>query len=180
MGAVYLFLCTYEKYRISTEGWFMNELIKRITDDMKSSHIKIDEKHYKDIISYSDSYMEEDAFPKLAVTAMNYLVEIEKRDSLIKDLKEKLQYYEKEYSILAHKQKVPYAEDMKQRKENGFYPADKHISCETVKKLEELGMSKKEIAKQLGISRSTVYRKLKDAEEKGYTGITEENKRFKI
>ena len=82
--------------------------------------------------------------------------------------------------ILFHKQQVPYAEDMKQRKENGFYPADKHISCETVKKLDEMGMSKKEIAKQLGISRSTVYRKLKDAEEMGYTGRTEENKRFNM
>lgn len=158
----------------------MNELIKKITDDMKTNHIQIDKKHYKDIISYSDSYMEEDAFPKLALTAINYLVEIEKRDAVIKDLKEKLQHYEKAYSILAHKQQVPYAEDMKQRKENGFYPADKHISCETVKKLDEIGMSKQKIAEQLGISRSTVYRKLKEAQEKGYSGKVEINSRFKM
>ena len=168
----------------------MNEFIKKLTDDMKSADmkstdmknnpIKIDKKDYEDIISYSDSYMEIDAFPKLALTAINYLIEMETKDAIINDLKAKLQYYEKGYSILAHTKQVPYAEDMKQRKENGFYPADKHIPYKTVKKLDEMGFSKTQIAEKLGISRSTVYRKLKEAQEQGYSGKIEISKRLNL
>lgn len=156
----------------------MNELIKTLTSDMKSNDLKIDNKHYRDVVMYSNSYTEEDAFPKLVMTAMKYLIEIEKRDGVINDLKQKLKYYEKEYSVLAHKKQVSYAEDMKQRKENGFYPADKHISYELVKKLDAMGMSKKEIMNTLRISRSTVYRKLKEADAKGYKGEVDVHKRF--
>lgn len=157
----------------------MNELIMKLTNDMKGNDLKIDNKHYRDVISYSDSYTEEDAFPKLVMTAMRYLVEIEKRDCIIKDLKKEAEYYKKEYYNVRIKYQIPYAEDMKQRKENGINPADKHISYELVKKLDNIGMSKQEIIKTLGISRSTVYRKLKEAEAKGYSGKVEVNKRFK-
>ena len=160
---------------------------KKLADDMKANakratrdDILSVQKQSSDIICQSDNWDEEEAFPKLVLTAILYLGEIEKRDSIIRELREKLEYGEKMYSKLCHEKNVPYAEVMKGRRERGFHPANKHISYKTVKCLEQMGISKTEIAKHLGISRSTVYRKLKEAEETGYTGEWELNDRFNL
>lgn len=49
----------------------MNKLIEKLVRDMKYKHIKIEERHYKDVIAYSDSDIEKEAFPKLVAIAIN-------------------------------------------------------------------------------------------------------------
>ena len=168
---------------------FMNESMsafaKKLAEDMKVNAMKASredvlsvKKQSSDIICQSDNWDEKDAFPKLVLTAILYLGEIEKRDSMIRELKAELKYCEKQYLELCHERNVPYADVMQHKKESGFYPAEKHISYKTVKSLERMGISKTQIAEHLGISRSTVYRKLREAEEQGYTGECELNMRF--
>ena len=163
----------------------MSAFAKKLADDMKANAKKVTrddilsvQKQSSEIICQSDNWDENEAFPKLVLTAILYLGEIEKRDNIIKELKERLEYNEKMYSKLYHEKNVPYTEVMKGRREKGFHPAEKHISYKTVKCLEQMGISKTQIAEHLGISRSTVYRKLKEAEEQGYTGESEVNMRF--
>ena len=172
-------------WRIKKMREFMSAFVKKLADDMKVNVMKAGrddmanvKRQCQNVIRQSDSWDEEDAFPKLVLTAILYLGEMEKRDSKIRELKAQLKDCEKQYSKLCYERNVPYADVMQHKKECGFYPAEKHISYKTVKCLVQMGISKTQIAEHLGISRSTVYRKLKEAEEQGYTGECELNMRF--
>lgn len=150
----------------------MNKLIEKLVRDMKYKHIKIEERHYKDVIAYSDSDIEKEAFPKLVATAISYLVEIADKDNEIRELQVKLQECEKAYLDLLQEQ-GSYGKGKLHKKQDRVYPADKNISFKTVKCLERMGIAKEQIAEQLGVSVSTVYRKLREAAEQGFTGEEE-------
>ncbi len=150
----------------------MNKLIEKLVRDMKYKHIRIEERHYKDVIAYSDSDIEE-AFPKLVAIALSYLVEIADKDNEIRELQVKLKECEKAYLDLLQEKQRSYGKDKLYKKQDRVYPADKNISFKTVKCLERMGIPKEQIAEQLGISVSTVYRKLREAAEQGFTGEEE-------
>ena len=151
----------------------MNKLIKKLTDDMKGKQVQLEERHYKDVIAYSDSDIEKEAFPKLVAIAISYLVEIADKDNEIRDLQVRLQECEKAYLDLLQEKQGSYGKGKLHKKQDRVYPADKNISFKTVKCLERMGIAKEQIAEQLGVSISTVYRKLREAAEQGFTGEEE-------
>lgn len=140
----------------------------RICNDVESCTEGYKEKYLFMLVARSWCEAEREFLVKLLTVATNYLSEMAKKERQIEKIKKEKEVLKEEcgkYSKISGK---TYADDMKMRKKAGIYPADKDISCEMVKRLLDSGMTRKEIGDELGISRVTIYRKLKEAEEKGF------------
>ena len=133
------------------------------------------EKYLFILIGRSRCETEKEFLLKLIIVTMNYQFKIEIKKRQIEKIKKEKERYKEEYCKYSKISGKTYADDMKMRKKAGIYPADKNIPCEMIKRLLDLGMTRKEIGSELGISRSTVYRKLKEAKEKGFDNKEEGN-----
>jgi len=146
----------------------MTDTHYKIAEAVRKVNVTATERECTDLITFSGCETEKEMLMKLIKVTSDYVIKLEHVEFRCRLLnKEKDRYYEL-YRKNCLKQAINYTDSMKQCKEAGIYPADKKISCEVVKRLKDEGLTQEQVADKLGISRSTVCRKLKEAKEKGF------------
>lgn len=142
----------------------MNEILVRISNDLDEEKVFLSKEMIAEL--KNSVLMNDDEFvAKLVMVASRYLVEMEKKDEEIKALRKEVYGLNKQCREFYKYHGASYKDVMQDKKRNKIYPADKHVSLEVVRKLQNMGLSKQEICDSLGISRSTLWRKEKELKE---------------
>ena len=146
----------------------MNDTHYKIAEAIKRTSDIATEKECSDLLLYSGCETKEELLMKLIKLSAEYVSGVETKEYLCGVYKKNAERYQENFIRACKKHQVSYSEQMKISKESGIYPADKKISCEVVKRLMDEGLTQKQVSEKLGISRSTVCRKLKEAKDKGF------------
>ena len=146
----------------------MKDTHYKIAQAVKAINIIATEKECSDLLLYSGCESKEELLMKLIKVSVEFVIGLEKQEYRCGIYKREAERYQENYIRACKKHHVSYSEQMKISKESGIYPADKKISCEVVKRLKDEGLTQEQVAEKLGISRSTVCRKQKEAKDKGF------------
>ena len=138
----------------------MNEVLERIVADLEKEKITLPTSVIWDLKIGSFITDDNEFMGKLIMVAGRYLVEIERRDREIEKLNKKINDLNKFNSDFCHYYNVPY-KDKLAKKNKSMPPAKKFVYEKHVDDLERRGLTDEEICKELGISRSTLWRKRK-------------------
>lgn len=139
----------------------MNEILERISSDLEKEKVTLKPELISEL--KNSVLMNDDEFvAKLVMVAGRYLVETEKKEEEIKALRKEVYSLNKQCREFYKYHGASYKDVMEDKKKNKIYPADKHVSLEAVRKLQNMGLSKQEICDSLCISRATLWRKEKE------------------
>lgn len=143
----------------------MNIILERICADMeKETQLLFNRNHIEELKFASFAVEDLELERRLTMLAARYLVEIEKKDKEIESMRAEIAKLNKLYRESYQQCGRTYKEVMENKKEIGLHPADKKISLKAISDLMEAGMSNKQICDMLSISRSTLWRKMKQIE----------------
>lgn len=142
----------------------MNEIFEKISSDLEKEKVTLKPELISELKA-SVLMLDDEFVAKLVMVAGRYLVEISKKEEEIKALRKEVYGLNKQCREFYKSHGASYKDVMEDKKKNKIYPADKHVSLEAVRKLQNMGLSKQEICDSLGISRSTLWRKEKELKQ---------------
>lgn len=146
----------------------MTDTHYKIAEAIQKVNVTATERECIDLLTFSGCETEKELLLKLIKVTAQYVIDLKEKEYIVAYSEMEKRKYSKLNRDIASEYEQGYKENMKQRKEAGIYPADKKISYEVVKRLKDEGLTQEQVADKLGISRSTVCRKLKEAKEKGF------------
>ena len=146
----------------------MTDTHYKIAEAIQKVNVTATERECIDLLTFSGCETEKELLLKLIKVTAQYVIDLKEKEYIVAYSEMEKRKYSQMNRDIASEYKQDYKENMKQRKEAGIYPADKKISCEVVKRLKDEGLTQEQVAERLGISRSTVCRKLKEAKDKGF------------